>query len=361
MPHRHHPYILLAFAAAFAAAALRPLPPRASVVGRGRAAAASMAEQPTPGKKQRRRGLQLWGRIRERFREAEEMAEDDGDADVAQLLEGVSKDIDTALSTRRRRLNAKLGTSLKRFREDVLDEVELQADEARERQARLRSRQQSIQDSLKALRQDLLDEIEDGLAGVQRGGRTLERALRDMRTTWEDEVNELVEEAKADVDLAVADLEEAIDKQKDEWNTAISSFDGWWGSQVCVGGSMYSAHTYSTRCECTPAARRASSSHTPPPPLSLCFRGGACAARACVALLACVGMYRDHARDLTLPPPSTRHLLSRTSLHSKSSRLIGMMPAAHTHTHTHTHTQLSLTHTHTYIHIHNARRTTRVH
>ena len=224
--------LILAFAAAFAAAALRPPPPRASIISRSRSAAISMAEKPTPGKKERKRGKLLWGRIRERFRESEgEIAEDDGDADVAQLLEGVSKDIDTALSTRRRRLNAKLGASLKTFREDVLDEVELQADENRERQARLKARQQSIQDSLKALRQDLLDEIEDGLAGVQRGGRTLEKALRDMRTTWEDEVNELVEEAKADVDLAVADLEEAIDKQKDEWNMAISSFDGWWGSQ----------------------------------------------------------------------------------------------------------------------------------
>ena len=125
--------LILAFAAAFAAAALRPPPPRASIISRSRSAAISMAEKPTPGKKERKRGKLLWGRIRERFRESEgEIAEDDGDADVAQLLEGVSKDIDTALSTRRRRLNAKLGASLKTFREDVLDEVELQADENRE-------------------------------------------------------------------------------------------------------------------------------------------------------------------------------------------------------------------------------------
>ena len=36
--------------------------------------------------------------------------------------------------------------------------------------------------------QDLLDEIEDGLRGVKRGGRTIERALTDMRTTWTEEV-----------------------------------------------------------------------------------------------------------------------------------------------------------------------------
>ena len=72
------------------------------------------------------------------------------------------------------------------------------------------NRSKSIQESLRLLREDLLDEIEDGLAGVKRGGKTLERALREMRETWEAEVNDLVNEAREDVDLAVSDLEEAI-------------------------------------------------------------------------------------------------------------------------------------------------------
>lgn len=42
----------------------------------------------------------------------------------------------------------------------------------------------------------------------------LVQALRDMRSAWEVEVNELIEEARADVDLAVADLEEAITTQQ---------------------------------------------------------------------------------------------------------------------------------------------------
>ena len=92
------------------------------------------------------RSLKIWSRIRRRV-EAEDQD--------STLLAGVAQDIDSALAARRRRLNAKLGTSLKRFHEEVLDEVELQANETKERQARLRSRQEDIQQSLVALRQDV--------------------------------------------------------------------------------------------------------------------------------------------------------------------------------------------------------------
>ena len=149
----------------------------------------------TKSKRKGRRGLSVWNRIRGRVKESEA----EPDTDTVELLEGVAQEIDTALATRRRRLRAKLGSSLKNFRGEVLNEVELQASEAKERQERLRSRQATIQESLKNLREDLLDEIEEGLAGVKRGGQTLERALTDMRETWEAEVNELVNEAKTDV------------------------------------------------------------------------------------------------------------------------------------------------------------------
>ena len=64
--------------------------------------------------------------------------EHEGAEELAPLLEGVAADVDAALAARRRRLKFTLGTSLKKFREDVLDEVELQASEAKERQERLR-------------------------------------------------------------------------------------------------------------------------------------------------------------------------------------------------------------------------------
>ena len=136
------------------------------------------------------------------------------------------------MAARRRRLKFKLGTSLKKFREDVLDEVELQANEAKERQDRLKARQFGIQESLGALRQDLLDEIEEGLGGVKRGSKAIERALGEMRSTWEAEVNALINEARTDVDLAVSDLEEAINVQKEEYNAAVSRFQRVWLEQV---------------------------------------------------------------------------------------------------------------------------------
>ena len=171
-----------------------------------------------------RRGLNVWKRVRRRVEESEEQ----DDTDTREMLAGVAKEIDTALATRRRRTRAKLGTSLKRFREEVNAEVDLQANEAKERQDRLRSRQASIQESLRNLRMDLLDEIQWSVGNVKRGGRTLERALEEMSSTWEAEVNDLVNEARADVDLAVSDLEEVIQQQKDEYDATIARFRKAW-------------------------------------------------------------------------------------------------------------------------------------
>lgn len=168
----------------------------------------------------KRRGLPIWTRIRRRARQA-----DDSQVDV---LEGVAQDIDSAMASRRRRLRATLGKSLKGFREEVLNEVELQANETKERKDRLRARQVTIQDSLGVLRQDLLDEIDGGLAGVKRGGETIERALREMRSTWEHEVNDLVNEARTEVDLVVSDLEEAINMQREEWAASVTRFERAW-------------------------------------------------------------------------------------------------------------------------------------
>lgn len=137
------------------AAGLRIAPPRlASWAGRARTAVAMASDSDGPlhetssnaHRAGKGRGLKIWGRIRRRVQ-----AEDQDST----LLAGVAQDIDAALAARRRRLNAKLGTSLKRFREEVLDEVELQANETKERQQRLRSRQEDIQQSLVALRQDV--------------------------------------------------------------------------------------------------------------------------------------------------------------------------------------------------------------
>ena len=52
------------------------------------------------------------------------------------------------------------------------------------------------------LREDLLDEIEETLDGVKRGSRTVEKGLRELRTTWEGEVNDLIEEVTGEAELA---------------------------------------------------------------------------------------------------------------------------------------------------------------
>lgn len=178
-----------------------PPPPAAAKKGRTR---------------ERVKKLGIWSRIRQRVKDRTGPGEEPTPEEVQPLLEGVVDDIDSVLVRRRRRLNVKLGTSLKKFREEVLDEVEQQASEGKERQQRLKSRQASITDSLTGLQQDILAEIDDGLKGVRRGGETLERALGEMRDAWEAEVAEIVSDAKADVDLAVEDLEVAIQQQRDE-------------------------------------------------------------------------------------------------------------------------------------------------
>ena len=45
-------------------------------------------------------------------------------------------------------------------------------------------------------------------------------------------MNALINEARTDVDLAVSDLEEAINVQKEEYNAAVSRFQRVWLEQV---------------------------------------------------------------------------------------------------------------------------------
>ena len=49
-------------------------------------------------------------------------------------------------------------------------------------------------------------------------------------------MNELINEARADVDLAVSDLEEAIDRQKEEYNQAVMRFQRAWQEPWQAGG-----------------------------------------------------------------------------------------------------------------------------
>ena len=113
--------------------------------------------------------------------------------------------------------------------QEVRDEVDLRANSVKERRQAVKDKQKDIDSNLSGLRDDLLDEvtagIEDGLLGVKRGGKTLEKTLKELRRAWEDEVNELVNEAKADVSTAVADIEDVIEEQKDEWGRSRSKFD----------------------------------------------------------------------------------------------------------------------------------------
>ena len=153
-----------------------------------------------------RRGIGIWQRMKRRTAKVVTTEEDPETIEAwvgTPLLEGVANDIDLAIERRRRRLNAKLGISLKNFRKEVVDEWEEQATEAKARQERLKERQRDMADSLAAFRQELVDEIEDGLTGVQRGGQKLESALKQMRETWELEVAELFRDAEDEVELAV--------------------------------------------------------------------------------------------------------------------------------------------------------------
>ncbi len=119
----------------------------------------------------------LYDRVSRVVKQRQEGDESDGlPALDAELSEAVSKEIDAAISARRRRVNARLGKSLKRFREEVLDEVELQADEVRARQARLRDKQQLVIDSLGEMREDILQDIEAALRGVRQACASAARA-----------------------------------------------------------------------------------------------------------------------------------------------------------------------------------------
>mgnify|MGYP004178195437 CR=1 FL=1 len=108
--------------------------------------------------KEKRRGGRkgiLWNRVRNRVKK-----DDLTHAPIGESVEVITKEIDQVLADRRKRLNVKLKTSLKRFRTEVTSEVELQANETKERQARLKERQGLILTSLSGLREDILDEIE---------------------------------------------------------------------------------------------------------------------------------------------------------------------------------------------------------
>jgi hypothetical protein len=174
----------------------------------------------------RQQGIGIINRIRRRRKTLAEKSAAKGvlegvAKDVASLglLEGVAKDVDMAIAQRRRRLNVKLGTSLKTFKQELLDEVSLQAAATKERRQLVAERREAasrdIASSFDALRSDLNDEIEEALAGVQRGGRTLERALRQMRDTWEAELAELVKEAEAELDLAADEIEDLLEARKE--------------------------------------------------------------------------------------------------------------------------------------------------
>ena len=102
----------------------------------------------------RKKGI-LWNRVRNRVRE-----DDLKRAPIGESVEVITKEIDQVLADRRKRLNTKLKTSLTRFRTEVVSEVALQANETKERQARLRERRGLIITSLSGLREDILDEIE---------------------------------------------------------------------------------------------------------------------------------------------------------------------------------------------------------
>jgi len=174
----------------------------------------------------RRRGIGVWQKLRERRATSEDSADDD-----EPLLEGIAKDIDTAIERRRRRLNTRLASSLKTFRKEVLDEVSAQSNEQKARQERLKERQSAFTAALDGLREDLLDDIEEGLVGVQASGQKLESALVSMRETWEKEVADLIRDAEEEVELAVADVKKEIATQRDDWRQAIAKFETQWNEQ----------------------------------------------------------------------------------------------------------------------------------
>jgi digalactosyldiacylglycerol synthase len=177
------------------------------------------AEPEEPG--QKRRGI-LWPRIRNKVSELDEHAT------IGESVEVITDEVDAVLAARRKRLDRKLKTSLKRFRTEVTNEADLQAKEAKERQARLKERQSLILTSLADLREDILDEIEATVSGFKRGGKALEQSVRGLRSEWEREVNVLIDGARQDVDMAVGDIEEVIKEQREEWQRSVDLFESTW-------------------------------------------------------------------------------------------------------------------------------------
>ena len=167
----------------------------------------------------RKKGI-LWNRVRNRVRQ-----DDLKRAPIGESVEVITKEIDQVLADRRKRLDVKLKTSLKRFRTEVVSEVALQANETKDRQARLRERRGLILTSLSGLREDILDEIEATVSSQRALGKALEQSLRGLRADWEREVNDLIDGAKTDVDLAVNDIEEAIKEQREEWRRNVEVLD----------------------------------------------------------------------------------------------------------------------------------------
>jgi len=170
----------------------------------------------------------LWSRLRRRFRHGREERHEELLSDLesdAGVVEDIAQDIEAVLENRRKRLRLKLGKSLRIFRAEVLDEMESQRSAVRDRQTRLKRRQSDILDSLAALREDIVEEIEETLLGVQKGGERVEKGLNRLRSDWEQELNILISEARADVDFAVQDIEEAISDQREEWRQAVDVFN----------------------------------------------------------------------------------------------------------------------------------------
>ena len=171
--------------------AVRAHPCSPTMLERPNADADTMLERPetdvdTPS---RQRGL-LWGRLRGKVKVQP-------DAPLDESATVLKTEIDQVISARRKLLDTKLKVSLSRVRSEVMEEVETQADEAKQRQERLAERQRLIVESLSGLREDILDDIEARTEGLRRGGRQLECSLRDFRSEWESEVNTLIEEARS--------------------------------------------------------------------------------------------------------------------------------------------------------------------
>ena len=173
-------------------------------------------EPPTPARK----GLGLWSKVRSRVEER-----DDDDEPV---VVGAVKDASAVFDTRKRRLNARLGTSLKEFKTEVLDEVDATRRARAERRARLKEQQEVIKLSLESLREDILADIEEAIDSVEGARELLARTGERVFNDVEEEVRELIEEAQAEVNIAVADIEEAIELEGDKWKSAIDRFESQW-------------------------------------------------------------------------------------------------------------------------------------